>query len=292
MNTHNVILTGIPRSGTTLTCYLLNKLPNTVALNESIVPSRWDGVGEVQPLVDAIAGHFMSMRQSLYRHGTAISRHTNGQIPDNPKGGYPFPFNLLPDQWASRLVRRRNLVRRGAIQITKPLSHDFLLCIKQTGYFTNLLPTLRSHYPCYAIVRHPLSILASWNTINFGAYYGRSPAAERINPLLAQQLDRIADRFERQIYLLNWFFETYHTGMPDAHIIRYEEIVASHGASLQRITPDAKSLDEPLENKNRNRLYNQELMSFLATKLSRADGAFWHFYPKESIADVRVGEDA
>jgi hypothetical protein len=34
----NVVLTGLPRSGTTLVCRLLNKLPDTVALHE---PLSW-----------------------------------------------------------------------------------------------------------------------------------------------------------------------------------------------------------------------------------------------------------
>ncbi len=38
MQHNNIILTGIPRSGTTLICYLLNKIPNTVALHEPMGP--------------------------------------------------------------------------------------------------------------------------------------------------------------------------------------------------------------------------------------------------------------
>jgi hypothetical protein len=34
MSENDVVLTGLPRSGTTLTCHLLNKLPDTVALHE------------------------------------------------------------------------------------------------------------------------------------------------------------------------------------------------------------------------------------------------------------------
>lgn len=36
MNENNIILTGLPRSGTTLSVHLLNKLPNTVGLHEPI----------------------------------------------------------------------------------------------------------------------------------------------------------------------------------------------------------------------------------------------------------------
>ena len=37
----NIVLTGPGRSGTTLTCFLLNKLPDTVALSEPIAPGKY-----------------------------------------------------------------------------------------------------------------------------------------------------------------------------------------------------------------------------------------------------------
>jgi hypothetical protein len=41
LNQTNIVSTGLPRSGTTLTCHLLNKLPNTVALHEPIAPGQF-----------------------------------------------------------------------------------------------------------------------------------------------------------------------------------------------------------------------------------------------------------
>jgi hypothetical protein len=42
VNRNNVVLTGTGRSGTTLVCYLLNKLPNTEAPSEPIAPGKFD----------------------------------------------------------------------------------------------------------------------------------------------------------------------------------------------------------------------------------------------------------
>jgi len=44
-NPHNIILKEIPRSGTTLVCHLINKLPNFVALHEPMLPSQYFGIG-------------------------------------------------------------------------------------------------------------------------------------------------------------------------------------------------------------------------------------------------------
>ena len=43
-NLRNVVLTGLPRSGTTLACHLLNKLPDTVAVLEPFEAGRFAGL--------------------------------------------------------------------------------------------------------------------------------------------------------------------------------------------------------------------------------------------------------
>lgn len=81
-----IVLTGIPRSGTTLSCHLLNRLPPCVALLEPM---------QVPPLIQApflagylslIADFFAEQRASLLRSGEAVSFAAAGQVPDNPFG--------------------------------------------------------------------------------------------------------------------------------------------------------------------------------------------------------------
>ncbi|HSK99870.1 MAG TPA: hypothetical protein VK869_06000, partial [Rubrobacteraceae bacterium] len=51
----NIVITGPGRSGTTLTCFLLNKLPNTVALSEPISPGKYaDRMPDHEAVVDGI----------------------------------------------------------------------------------------------------------------------------------------------------------------------------------------------------------------------------------------------
>jgi hypothetical protein len=111
---------------------------------------------------------------------------------------------------------------------------------------------------------------------------GRAPAAEKFDPELTRELDRIKDNTQRQLHLLSWFFEKYHQLLPPDHVIRYEEMVATGGKILQVITPRAE-LSEPLENKNQNRLYDPATMRTLAERLLQSEGAYWRFYTRESV---------
>lgn len=272
MRKNNIVLTGVPRSGTTLTCHLLNKLPNTVALHEPIEFREILKFKTHQEISDYVAGVFEEMRTSIYTHKTAISRQIQGQIPDNN-------FGENKDQDSGF---RKNLVSIGNVDIENHLESDFLLIIKEPGIFTAILKNLIGRFPSFAVIRNPLSVLASWNTVPFHVTKGRSPVA-RLDIALAQGLAKIKDRIDRQIYILSWFYEKYRMFLPETSILRYETIIASEGKALSIIQPQIQTLKDSLENKNLNKLYDRELMLVLGEKLLNSEGAFWEFYTRESV---------
>jgi ribosome-associated protein YbcJ (S4-like RNA binding protein) len=272
MNERNVILTGVPRSGTTLICHLLDKLPDTVALHEPIKLRPRSNERGYEVTCDEIEAFFEQTRKSILATGKAISKHTDGKVPDNP----------YENHYASGQFRKKKIVR-GEICIAKPVSDDFLLCIKHPAAFTALIEFLVRRFPCFAIIRNPLSALASWNSVDEPMSRGHAPAAERFERRLATKLASISDKLDRQVYLLSWYYEKYQTYLSPEAILRYEDIVSSGGKALSVITPQAAILDEFLENKNKNKLYNHELMLALGEKLLRTGGAFWEFYSRQSV---------
>ena len=74
----------------------------------------------------------------------------------------------------------------GEIAIDKPLSARFTLLIKHNALFAALLPRLTESFPCLALVRNPLSVLASWQTVDLpvhpGPDTGRGGARRRAAP--------------------------------------------------------------------------------------------------------------
>ena len=68
----NVLITGTPRSGTTLVCSLLNKLPDIVALHEPMNVFDFVGRGgeETAKMIEKFCAE---SRKSLHEQGFAIS---------------------------------------------------------------------------------------------------------------------------------------------------------------------------------------------------------------------------
>lgn len=270
------MLTGLPRSGTTLTCHLLNEVPNTLALLEPIGPASFANMlpdGEAIP--DTLERWYRKTRRRALKKGDVATYHVGGKIPDNP-----FEEKRLGDE------PRRWLASYGRIRVGKDLQRGFFLVVKEPPMFTALLPSLVQRFPVFAIVRNPLAVLASWNSVDIPARRGRVPKAERFDPELTRRLAATDERVERQLCLLDWWCERFTRCLPVRNIIRYEDIVASRGKALASIVPGARKLNEPLLARNANALYKQEDVAEIGEKLLRGSGAYWRFYSRDSVEEL------
>ena len=263
---NNIILTGPPRSGTTLACFLLNKLDNTLALHE---PMKLKMFGSRPEALTNIDRFFDEMRRMALEDQMVISRVKKGRVPDNPFGKRLF--------W-----KRRSQVKRSKIKVDKTLGEDFVLIMKHNGHFTFLLDELRDRYPCYAIIRNPLSTIASWNSIKAPVSKGNLKVLKGLSTEIYRELESEKDLIKRQILLADYLFKSL-KGLNKNHIIKYEEMISSKGRVLQAVRDQAKHLDEELKSKNRSKNYDKKLMKKIGARLLETDGAFWEFYEKAEV---------
>jgi hypothetical protein len=275
-NRRNVVLTGMPRSGTTLACHLLNKLPNTVALLEPIEAGRFAGLlPDGKAVADTMERWYRKSRRRALKEGEVVTKHVGGEIPDNPfEASRP---GKEPRQW---------LASKGRIGVGKDLDRDFFLVVKDPPMFTALLPMLARRFPTFAVVRNPLAVLASWNSVDIPARQGRVPKAELYDSELVRRLTSIEDRLGRQLGLLDWWCERFEQFLPEEHILRYEEIIGSGGKALAAIVPAAGGLDEPLSDRNTNEVYDRKDVVEIGDRLLESNGAYWRFYDRESVEEL------
>ena len=76
----NVLITGTPRSGTTLLCSLLNKLPDMVALHEPMNVWDFPKCPDASAVADVIEAFCVETRKSLHERGVAMSKHVAGRV--------------------------------------------------------------------------------------------------------------------------------------------------------------------------------------------------------------------
>jgi hypothetical protein len=270
---YNIILAGVPRSGSTLLCRLLNQSANVVALHEPISP-RDVPLSPERAFVEYLENYFGRERCSIHANGEATSKSWNGAVPDNPV----FP----PDETGKRLWQ----LNGKRLIVNRDLPAQFSIAIKQPGLFTGSLEVLVKHFPCFATIRNPLGVLGSWNSVDMPMTQGRAPAAERCDPLLRDTLERETDLHKRQLILLSWYFDQIARHLPADNVIRYERLVEAPGEELARIQAGEVSKLASLRNQNFNPAYDWRLLSELGRKLLDSDGAYWSFYAKGDVASL------
>lgn len=276
MKMRNVLITGTPRSGTTLLCALLNKLPDTVALHEPMNVWDFPKSRDISAIADKIDNFCAETRRSLREKGFAMSKHVRGEIPDN----------VAADQVNASGTRLRH-TEHGPVYIDKPLTENFTLALKHPVAFSALLEALTNRFDCFAIIRNPLATLASWNSLawlNVGK--GHAPIGEKLDVDLARELENEPDVIERQLKILEWFYERFRKFLPERALIKYEDLIASHGRELARFFPAAADLQENLSSKNVNKFYDRELMLDLGQRLLKRDGVIWDFYNRRDVESL------
>jgi hypothetical protein len=270
-----ILLTGLPRGGTTLTVQLLGALADVVALDEPLaireVFARRDGAAIRSHIADFAAATLDEVRA----HGTARSKQLDGRVVDNHANATDPETGLSYFSGGLGRIRVENLTG-GPLQLV--LKHPF--------QFTACLDLLVPHFPVWAMLRNPLSVLASWNRVRFPIRQAQNPSAAVLAPELAARLEAEPDRIARQIRYLDWFFGQYLTHLPPDRLLRYEDMIASGGASLAPVLPAAAGLDRDLQSRNANTAYDRALIGQIGARLLGSDLRLWQVYSRDSVAGL------
>ena len=271
----NIILTGLPRSGTTLACSLLGQLPDVVALHEPMRPMTISSLSGPE-FIGRVVEFFDAMRYQIKTEGTAVSKSQEGRVPRNP-----LSDEVIDGQRVKNIDG--NIISVG--NVTTP---RFDLCLKHPAMFTARLPVLAEVFDCYAIVRNPLGVLLSWRDSGMAVGGGHSPAAESHDPELASLLRKLPDVLDRQIALLDYMFARYRDFLPD-RTIRYEDVISTGGAALSAVVPAAKSLREELSSRNRRLVVKNADALHIARRLLKNAEACWFFYDQSDVLSMVEG---
>ena len=266
-----VLLTGVPRSGTSLGCRLAGGLPDTLALSEPLDLGSIERDDRHQAVV-YIRDTIEHMRARILSEGRGRSFHVQGRLDDQ----------RVEEKWVNGLRPPRG--ERGDVVVAKPLSENFTLMVKHNALFAALLPELQESIPYVAVVRNPLAVLASWQTVALPIHDGRVPEGEQFDGRLRLALDQEPDVWRRQLIILNWLFEQYGSHVFHGNILRYEDIVGSGGRVLYNLLGHPDHPPETLKNMNDNALYGKVPADDLLDVLLDSGGAWMQFY---SGADCR-----
>jgi hypothetical protein len=252
-------------------------LPEVVALNEPMKLGTLQNF-EVNQIVSSIADFAQQCRKSLISSGKSPSMQIDGRIPDNM-------FADAAEENGLRVVK----ATLEEISFDKTISPDFKLIIKHNSGFASLMNHLVRSFCCFAIIRNPLALLASWNTINIPVSKGFVPVIGMFDENFKNNILKIPEVIDRQIFILNYLFDKFDKAVVPKNIIRYEEIIESNGKCLSSIVQEANMLKVTLNSKNQNSIYTAAHVHFAGERLLKAEGVFWKYYSKGDVISLMDG---
>jgi len=273
---NTIILTGVPRSGSSLACNILNNFKNTIALLEPMKVFDSDPKnGNIGACKDIVNFVFEGRRKVLYEF-KVVTGVVDGKIASNT-----FEETTLN-------TLRKAIIKNGEIKISREIKPDFHLLLKHPAFFTAILEDLVNFFPCYATIRNPLSILLSWATLDVPVNQGHIPAGERFDQKLQNKLLDIPNVLDRQIVILNWFFEKFDTYLPQENILKYEDTIEQNGLNFKELSYSGilENAIGELKSQNSNSLYKDVDIDLIYNKLLNNSGIFWKYYTVEDINEV------
>lgn len=209
----NLIVTGLPRAGTTLIAALLDGLSDMVCINEPKWQSRWSREAVSRTAyVEALVADFGHVRKVLLSGGSLMERVTRD-------GG--ALTNYFDEQRNRIAVDLAPVIRAG-------LGEAFCLAMKHNAHYACVLPDLaeRNDVAVLAIIRHPVATLASWRSVDLPVSRGRMPAAEPFWPELRDIHQSTDDLLAKQARILELIFARFAALNDRITIVKLEDILA------------------------------------------------------------------
>jgi hypothetical protein len=192
----DLIITGVPRSGTSLAAAILDRAPDALCLSEpghhrELMRSARDAAD----FATRLGQEFGAVRRTILAGGAVLDRrHADGSAVTN------YFADAEPGRRREPTGSWRSISRPG-------MSRNFTLGIKHNALYTAALPEIvrRGWFRVVAIVRDPVAVLTSWRTLDLPVSAGRLPAAERFWPEMAALTRSDVDLVEKQIRMVDLF---------------------------------------------------------------------------------------
>lgn len=264
----NYLITGLPRSGTTLLTSLLSENMEAVTFSE---PEWLKDVRKKSDNCQDFAKEFVKQLSNLridIRSGKSINIKTSR-------------FNKgLPENYYHRNDKGELFVDKEETPVNFPKEYaDKPFIIKANAQFTACLDKLLriKNYKVVCIVRNPVSTIMSWRSLNIPVSKGNMKIAEKYHSSFKFETNS-DNLLQKQILILDWFFKQYIEYQSEINLVKYESIIEQTVATISGILDKPINNITQLQSQNKNKFYNLKEELLIKEMLCSVGKYYKHFY--------------
>lgn len=241
---NNIVITGVPRGGTTLYGYLMNNLENAYCFSEPSAVNKFLNDSSCdQDFFKKIDSFFKEERSHIISNGCAFNRLT-------PEGNPVSNYYRRSDE-GNMIYWYKESVEEVSV------NNDFLLGVKHNAHFLSILPLLceSADLLVVAVIRHPISTILSWRSLDLPISHGRLPAGEKFWLELAKITQSSLDLMLKQVLIYETIVSRILACRRQVHIQFYEQLVR-HPNECEKFFSRKFTRSIKIENMNKNCKYD------------------------------------
>lgn len=241
----NYLITGLPRSGTTLLTSLLSENMEAVTFSEP----EWlkevrNKSSDCYEFTQEFSIKLTSLRSDI-RNGKPIYIKTSR-------------FNQgLPQNYYHRNTKGKIVVDKDETPVIYPKDYaEKPFIIKANAQFTACLEDLikDEDYKLICLVRNPVATIMSWRSLDIPVSKGNMKIAEKFCSNFISETEA-SDLLVKQVLIANWFFKQYKRFSNDITILKYEDLIKNATKILSSIL-STELMPISLKSHNKNKHYN------------------------------------
>lgn len=271
-NKQDFLITGIPRSGTTLLLHLLDKYSCGLVITE---PTWFKSLRKDSNDIPELFLHLLKSKIKEIRK--KIKNNTPVEVLVDSRN------NKTPQNFFIRNENANNPnIRNIKLYIERIIPQEYSkrpIYIKANTYFTALLNEIikSDDYSISAIIRHPLAVLKSWRSLDIPVSQGKLKIAELFSNQI-KKISQIDDLLVRQVKILDWFYQQYYLFEKHINIIKYEKFIQNPHANIRFFSEVPSNFSEELFSMNNSNFYDHNETEVLVNALLTHGHFYSYFY--------------
>lgn len=242
----NNLITGIPRSGTSLLSSLIFSNCHSVVFSE---PTWLKFLREKslnsQEFSDNLLNKIHRLRTDIYNNlPIDVKLDTNKNLPTN---------------YYERNVEGEISINKKEHPVIFKKEYSTLpFFIKANAQFTSCLTELIKNTEInkiYCVVRNPISCIMSWRSLKIPVSQGNMKIAEKYSSTYLDFISESKNLLHKQVLMIDWFYREFYKHSNSVEIIRYEDLLKSPHKIIGKITKNNTPIINNLIPGNKNTHY-------------------------------------
>lgn len=266
----NILITGIPRSGTSLVSSLVAKNCDSVVFSEPdwLKDIRLQS-NHCKDFASNLSSMISTLRSNIINGRSLKLKYNNNTL--------SIPSNYYLRNNADDLIIDK---KETEVVFDKCYANNPFY-IKSNAQFTSCLKELiqTDKFKIFCIIRNPVSCIMSWRSLNIPVSHGRMKIAEKYSHTFRDKTKNLQNLMQKQVAIVDWHYQIYSKYAEHINIIKYEELVSSTRTIIEQII-NSNACDIPtLKSKNSSTHYKLEEVNLIVDQLKKAGEFYKEFYP-------------